>query len=282
MFKYVLYFTFASISVFCTTYSSLCDNAESDDVKSEEKFIDITRDISSVSPCVPKQHTVEIYDLEIEKSNLLDANCYPHMISTPSFAGTCITAPSFRDGNWKTVGNIPLKDLVMVPAVKIDVSKFATAKTKITAESIKTFEREFGNIPSKSFVIIYTGWSQYWTAEGKKYTKNYPELTTDAADYLIKRGVLGVGMDTPVPDKKSTNFEVQEMLYANGMYVVKNLSDETSQVQATSGHVIILPLKFENSNESPCRVIYVKADKKSASIISNVMQSINGFLEKWK
>ncbi|MFH0779327.1 MAG: cyclase family protein [Parcubacteria group bacterium] len=58
------------------------------------------------------------------------------------------------------------------------------------------------NIAAGQAVFFRTGHAQYWNSE--KYYQTRPCLTTEAADALIKRGVLAVGVDTPSVDAQGT------------------------------------------------------------------------------
>ena len=247
---------------------------EEEEVKRFKTIIDITQEISKATPCVPAKQSPDIYELDLSKSTLLNDNCYPHVISTPSFAGTCITAPSFFDGFWKSVNNIPLEDITMVRAVKIDLSGVVQEGGKITAEHIKAFEREFGDIRPKRFFIIYTGWSKNWGGEKRKYIKKYPVLTKDAAEYIVSKKALGVGMDTPLPDAKDTDFQVQDILFNKGLYIVKNLSEEVGKIEEKFGRVIISPLKFDGANEAPARVIFYVNNESSTPIIDAIKKRL--------
>lgn len=259
--------------LFVCSLFGICINCFADQQEDEGRFktiIDITQEISKATPCVPARQSPDIYELDLSKSSLLNDNCYPHVISTPSFAGTCITAPSFFDGFWKSINNIKLEEITMIPAVKIDLSGIIQEGGKISAEHIKTFERESGDIHPKSFLIIYTGWSKNWSAEKRKYIKNYPILTKDAAEYIVSKKVFGIGMDTPLPDNKNTDFQVQDILFTNGMYIVKNLSENTEKITEKFGHVIISPLKFDGCNEAPARVLFCVENESNMPIIDGI------------
>lgn len=264
-------------SLFGICMVTFADEPQEEEKKRFETIIDITQEISKATPCVPSKQSPDIYELDLSKSTLLNDNCYPHVISTPSFAGTCITAPSFFDGFWKSVNNIPLEEITMVPAVKIDLSGIIQEGGKITAEHIKAFEREFGDIRPKRFFIIYTGWSKNWSAEKRKYIKKYPILTKDAAEYIVSKKALGLGMDTPLPDAKDSDFQVQDILFSKGMYIVKNLSENTEKIKEKFGRVIIAPLKFDGSNESPARVIFYVPSESGTPIIDGIKKRFGKF-----
>ena len=250
--------------------------ADEEKPNDEVKMYDITREISQTSPCVSSANAPVIEDIEAN-GPLYNESCYPHIITTTSYAGTCIAAPSLFDGNWKNVNNIPLENLIMVNCAIVDLSNILNGENvQISAEDIKAFERQHGTIEPKSFVIIYTGWSKHWSDDNRKYMKKYPTLSKDACDYLISREAIGVGIDGPTIDKKSDGFPIQDQMYAKEMFIIKNLSDELGNIKAYSGKAIIAPLKFENSNEAPVRVYLII--EKHLSFFGRIIAKIKGWI----
>lgn len=271
-----IYRTFFVIASCLYAYStSLCEN---DNKLDNINPVDLTIEISQDTPCVPKKYSPKIEDIEI-KNAVYNDTCYPHMISIPSGGWTSIIAPSLSDGNWKNVNTFPLTDL-LVEAIVIDLSQIISNKgAKITIDDIKSHERKNSAIKEKCFVILYTGWSKNWDMEQRGYMKKYPILTKDAANYLIKKSIVGIGIDAPHIDNKLTDLEVQEAFFTRGMYIVKNLSKDVEQIVGKSGKIIIAPLKFENCNESPARVIFIPSDKTAEqSIAGKFISKVRGLI----
>ena len=146
----------------------------------------------------------------------------------------------------------------------------------ISAEDIKAFERQQVNIPEKSFVIIYTGWSKHWSEDNRQYMKHYPILSKDACDYLISKEAIGIGIDGPTLDKKNDGFPIQDQFFAKGMFIIKNLSDELANIKLHVGSAIIAPLKFENSNEAPARVFLIL--EQDQSLFTRIINKVKGWI----
>jgi len=80
--------------------------------------------------------------------------------------GTHVDSPFhfFKDG-W-TIDQIPSSHLIDVPAVVVNVSRQAEeigADYIVSVDDLIQFESSTGKqIPSKSVVLFYTGWSRYY------------------------------------------------------------------------------------------------------------------------
>lgn len=81
--------------------------------------------------------------------------------------GTHLDAPIHFNVNGWTVDQIPLTNLIDVPAVLIDVEDEVNAMELshdfvFDVNHIENFEKSHGIIPSGSAVLVHTGWSKYW------------------------------------------------------------------------------------------------------------------------
>lgn len=174
-----------------------------------------------------------------------------------SSVGTHMDAPShfFKDG--KNIADIPLEQLI-VPACVIDVTAKANAYYSISPEDIEFFEERYGNIPPNSFVIGYTGWQRFWK-EKEKYRNissnginQFPVFALETAQLLLKRGIVGIGIDTFSPDPADSDNPVHKCLLGAGKYIVENLTN-LDQLPPLGSLVILFPLKISVGTESPIR-----------------------------
>jgi len=100
-------------------------------------------------------------------------------------------------------------------------------------------------------VLLHTGWDRYLGAE--EYFEQFPSLTVEAAHYLVHRGVLFLGMDTPSPHV--TDYRgLHEALFANEMVIAESLVG-LGQLRADEVFLIALPLKLTGLDGSPARVV---------------------------
>jgi len=168
--------------------------------------------------------------------------------------GTHIDAPSHCvSGGW-TVDQIPLDDLV-APCVVIDVSDKMTPTYTLSSLDILAFEKRYESIKEDSFVIVYTGWEQYWN-EPTKYRNElvFPSVSEEAANLLLERNIKGIGIDTISPDRPQDGFPVHRIILGSGKYIVENIAN-AYKLPPIGSFVIVAPIKGGGCTESPIRLI---------------------------
>lgn len=172
--------------------------------------------------------------------------------------GTHIDAPihCFADGI--SIDQIPLTTL-HGPVVVIDVTAIADASYKISVADIHTFEKIFGPIEPGTFVIGNTGWSRYWS-DPKSYRNpdsngvmHFPTFSKEAAELLLKRGIVGLGIDTLSPDAQDSGFPVHEALLRAGKYIVENIAN-AHLLPPVGASILVAPMKIEHGSEAPVRL----------------------------
>ncbi len=168
--------------------------------------------------------------------------------------GTHIDAPAHCFPNGQTIEEIALRKLI-VPCIKIDVSKKADEKYQIIKQDIDEFEAKYGLIPKNVLTIFYTGWDQFWL-EPTKYRNNYcfPTVAMSAVEILLQREVCGIAIDTLSPDTPESGFPVHQSILGAGKYIIENLAN-AALMPPRGAYTIISPLKIKGGTESPVRVI---------------------------
>ncbi|MEA4889950.1 MAG: cyclase family protein [Clostridiaceae bacterium] len=105
------------------------------------------------------------------------------------------------------------------------------------------------------YLVLSTGWEKYWGM--KEYFSDFPVLSEDAVDYILKLGLKGIGTDTMSVDRmNSTDFPVHHKLMANHLVIIENLCNLTP-VRGKTVLFAALPLKFRLSDGAPVRAIAV-------------------------
>lgn len=178
-----------------------------------------------------------------------------HRVTFGTHTGTHIDSPAHMIiGGSPTVEGIPVETLIgkakilRIPKENdqfIEKADFCSAGVEI----------EKGDI-----VLIHTGADRQWNQP--EFFKSYPTFTLEAAEYLIKKGVAVVGMDTPSPDRGGLPKEhpmrnaVHKKLLGSGVYVVEALAN-LSRIPCTEVEAIILPLKIRGLDGCPVRAVAV-------------------------
>lgn len=166
--------------------------------------------------------------------------------------GTHIDAPSHCVPGGQTIESIPLEDLI-TPIVKIDISSKATEEYKLSVQDILDFEIQYGEIKANRFVIIHTGWSQYWSTPKYRNDLQFPTVSAEAAELLLSRNINGLGIDTLSPDLRFSGFPVHKILLGAGKYIVENIAN-SHKLPALGGYAITMPMKIDGVTEAPVRM----------------------------
>ena len=168
--------------------------------------------------------------------------------------GTHIDAPAHCMPGGLTTDALDLKNLVE-PCVAIDVSKESHESYLMPVEAIHVFERKYGKINAGSFVIIRTGWDNFWK-EPEKYRNNlvFPSISQEAAILLIERNVVGLGIDTLSPDLSDSGYPVHHAFLSAGKYLVENVAN-SSKLPPHGGFSLAMPMRIEGGTEAPTRLI---------------------------
>lgn len=168
--------------------------------------------------------------------------------------GTHIDAPNHCIAGANSVAEIDLMQLI-APCVVINVAAKAHANFSLSVADLVEFELQHGQIPANSFVIVYTGWDKYWHLP-EQYKNNYafPSVTAEAANLLVSRNIVGLGIDTLSPDRPDSGFIVHQILLSAGKYIVENVA-HASKLSATGAYSFALPIKAAQVTEAPLRLI---------------------------
>ena len=169
-----------------------------------------------------------------------------------SHTGTHLDAPRhfIRDGIG--IDRIP-PDRLIGEAYVADLSKKPIG-SGITFEDLR---RELDEkIVKDDIVVVYTGCSKHWGVES--INRDYTYLTGDAADYLVSKGVRAVGIDFLSVEKfKAAEPAVHKKLLGNGIFIVESLSSALNQFVGKRILMICMPIKLENGDGAPARVVAV-------------------------
>lgn len=175
--------------------------------------------------------------------------------------GTHIDAPLHFVPDGQDVSSIPIQDL-MAPTYIIDVRPKVHPDYQITVDDVKAFEKHHGPISQGGFVIGQTGWGQYWKTDkfrnaDSEGVMHFPTFSSEAAEYLMEKRVLGIGIDTLSPDPDGSDFPVHKIILVEGKYIVENLK-LPNNLPSVGLQVMIFPLKGKGLAEAPVRCIALK------------------------
>lgn len=124
--------------------------------------------------------------------------------------------------------------------------------------TVEDLNPQSDDLKSESVVLFATGWGQKraWT---KEYIYQSPYLSNEAASFLAKKGVCGVGIDHfSIGGTVEENEETHRILLAAGIWIAEGLEIPFDELAQGSWHVFALPIKVRDSSGAPARVVAIQ------------------------
>ena len=165
--------------------------------------------------------------------------------------GTHVDAPRHFIPNGATLDQVPL-DTLCGKAKIINFSALPECYEICAQDLENAFESTFSER-----VIFRFDWDKKALMTNRYYT-HHPFLSLEAAEWLVKKKVKLVGMDTPQPDNplhsrtSEKDAQIHKYLLGNGVILVEYLVG-LDAVRSTCVDFFAAPLKIENSDGSPAR-----------------------------
>ncbi len=175
-------------------------------------------------------------------------------IHMPAGIGTHMDAPAHCDPAGKTIDAISLNDC-LAPCIVIDISEKAHEMYLCSVQDILDFEKQYRPIQPGDFVIIRTGWARHWSSS-EQYRNNlqFPSVSKEAAQLLIERDIVGLGIDTLGPDTAESGYPVHQIILSQGKYLVENAAN-ADLLPPVGSYILIAPLLVSGGTEAPIRLI---------------------------
>lgn len=220
---------------------------ESIEFLKKQQWIDLTHEVSEEIPYFSAFHPLKEKTLfSVEKEGFL-AKEYQIV----SQYGTHIDAPVHFATGRRSLEELELKDFVL-PLFVLHKEKDVEQNTDyaVSVEDILAFEKEYGIIPSESFVAFSSNWSARWENHQEFYNfdengqAHTPGWSLEALKFLHEeRNVLAIGhetldTDTAVDCTKNKGLLGERYWLSQDKYqveVLKNLS-----LLPATGAVIVL------------------------------------------
>ncbi len=89
--------------------------------------------------------------------------------------------------------------------------------------------------------------------------RHFPGWGQESAQYLLDKGVRGLGIDTLSIDAgNNTSFSAHSIFLKADKYLVENIdigTENSNKLPEVGATVFILPIPIENGSEAPARII---------------------------
>ena len=157
-----------------------------------------------------------------------------------SNTGTYIDSPFHRYPDGIDIAELELASLADLDAIVIQV----------TGRPIDASAFDDADVAGKA-VLVHTGWDVHWRTP--QYFEGHPFLTQDAAEHLVRRRALLVGIDSLNIDDTSTGERpVHSALLGAGIPIVEHLRG-LEQLPASGFRFFAVPPKVRGMGTFPVR-----------------------------
>jgi len=207
--------------------------------------VDLTHTLSADMPVYPGSEPPELRTAAtLERDGFAEK-----WIGLSSHTGTHIDAPAHMLPGAPTLDQLGVDRFFGTGRV-LDVSALAGAEI-----GVEFLERRQAALEGGEFVLFHTGWSSRWGQAS--YFSGFPVLAPEAARWLCRRGLKGIGFDAVSVDPVDTrDYPIHFICFRAGLILVENLTG----LEPLVGRDFLfscLPLKLERADGSPVRAIAV-------------------------
>jgi kynurenine formamidase len=190
-----------------------------------------------------------------------------HQLRVGEHTGTHIGSANHYLAMGKSIAQVGLHELV-APAIKINCKRACRKNPEYLVEvaDIVRWEERYGRIPARHWLLVETGWSRYWPSDhATDYWKTFPGISAAAVDFLVaRRNIIGLGIDSAgVDGSRGDDLAAGQCLALHGRLHLENLKG-LQRLPNTGSILFIGALPIANGSGSPCRVLALCPDRKSA------------------
>jgi kynurenine formamidase len=234
----------------------------------EHRVVDLTQPLSERTPVLqlpePFANTPGLSRREISRYDDRGPAWAWDVLEVGEHVGTHFDAPihwiTGRDG--EDVASVPPARLVG-PAVVIDKSAEAADDPNylLTADDVRAFEAEHGDLPDGAWVLLRTGWDA--RAHDQREFLNggeTPGPDVECAQLLAhERPIAGFGVETVGTDAGLAHsfdppFPIHNLVLGAGKYGITQLAN-LAELPPTGALIVVAPLKLVDGTGSPSRVL---------------------------
>lgn len=165
-------------------------------------------------------------------------------------SGTYLDSPFHRYVDGADLAELPLDRVADLPGLVVDAREHvARGRLDIGPEHFHGLEL------AGVAVLVCTGWDRYWGSE--QYLAANPFLTEAAAQLLVERGAVLVGIDSwNVDDVADGRRPAHSVLLRAGIPILENLCN-LEQLLGRSFHLHAAPLPIRGGSAVPVRAYAV-------------------------
>lgn len=192
---------------------------------------------------------------------------YSRDLHLPEHSGTHLDAPAHFAPDGERVHTITA-DRLVVPAAVLDVRAECEADPDfhLTAEDLARLEARDGAIEAGSAVLLYTGWDRHlgdaaYLGGTVAEDLHFPGFGADAAEVLVGRGVVGLGIDTlGVDPGVETGYPVHHITLPAGLWHLEGLVN-LAELPPRGATLVAGVIRLVEGSGAPARVLALPPDQ---------------------
>jgi kynurenine formamidase len=168
-----------------------------DDLLAADRLVDLTRPLGPETVLWPGTPPVEATPLAEHETD----GAYFRTLRLGEHDGTHLDAPLHFAPGGLAADELPLDRLVR-PAVRLDARPLVgnDADFTLSAGDLERLEQEQAPLRAGCAFLLHTGWGEF-ADDPERYVGGgagpaFPGIGPDAAELIVSRGVVGIGIDT--------------------------------------------------------------------------------------
>lgn len=167
-----------------------------------------------------------------------------------SHVGTHIDAPAHMLKEGKGLEQFPVETF-FGRGTAIDCRAYGGERVPLAY--LQSFEPLIQQV---DFVLLQTGWSRWWKQE--QYFLGYATLSLEAAQWLVKFPLKGIGIDAISMDAmEDKDFPLHHLFLGHHWILIENLNN-LEEIQRPTFHFSCLPLHYPQADGSPVRAVAIE------------------------
>ncbi len=212
------------------------------------RIIDLSYPINTATPPWPGWPSVETKFLDRAWLNTpTERHVNSSRFAMNIHCGTHMDAPFHFLDSGRTIDQVPL-ERTHGPGTLIRL-RDKGPNTHITPADLEPYA---GSLKRTAKAILQTGWSSRWMQHD--FFTEFPDITTDAAEFLVRCGVHLVGVETGSVDYAPNDTHI--VLLGNDVLIVECLT-RLDQIEADEFLFSAVPLNLEGRDGSPVRAVAI-------------------------
>jgi kynurenine formamidase len=224
-----------------------------------DQLVDLTRPLGPKTVLWPGTPPFEaVAEAEHDRDG-----AYFRLLRLGEHDGTHLDAPLHFAPDGAATDELPL-ELLVRPAVRLDARALVAgdAGYTVSAADLERLEREQARLTTGCALLLCTGWDEY-AEDPARYVgpgdgpPSFPGLGPDAAEVIVARGVVGIGIDTlGIDPGRATGMPAHRVTQPAGLWHLEGLV-RLARLPAEGAWLVAAVLPLVAGSGAPARAFAI-------------------------